>query len=35
MAYNSIEEETDSYLRKHRILELFEDLCTSICYDQP
>lgn len=27
--------ESDEYLRKHKILELFEDLTTIICYKQP
>mmetsp|Transcript_62963 Transcript_62963/g.73281 ORF Transcript_62963/g.73281 Transcript_62963/m.73281 type:complete len:134 (+) Transcript_62963:26-427(+) len=32
---NPFKQEADDYLRKHHILELFEDLCTSICYKQP
>eukprot|EP00930_Biecheleria_cincta_P000167 TRINITY_DN10034_c0_g1_i2.p2 TRINITY_DN10034_c0_g1~~TRINITY_DN10034_c0_g1_i2.p2 ORF type:complete len:123 (+),score=39.41 TRINITY_DN10034_c0_g1_i2:200-568(+) len=25
----------DEYLKRHRILELFNDLCSSVCYKQP
>ncbi|CAK9104322.1 EF-hand calcium-binding domain-containing protein 10 [Durusdinium trenchii] len=25
----------DEYLRKHRILELFSDLCASVCFHKP
>ena len=32
---NKIVDRAENYLRKHRINELFEDLCTSICYDKP
>ncbi len=28
-------EQADAYLRKHRIVDLFEDLCTKICFKQP
>ena len=28
-------EEAEKYLSKHRIIELFEDLCTTICFKQP
>ena len=32
---NALKEEADSYLRKHRIFELMEDLCSDLCYQQP
>ena len=32
---NELLREADEYLRKHKILELFEDLTTIICYKQP
>ncbi len=28
-------EECEEYLRKHKIKELFEDLCTEVAYKQP
>lgn len=27
--------QAEEYLRKHRIMELFEDLCTAVCYKKP
>lgn len=27
--------QAEQYLRKHHILELFEDLCTAVCYKKP
>ncbi|KRX10478.1 Dimerization-anchoring domain of cAMP-dependent protein kinase, regulatory subunit [Pseudocohnilembus persalinus] len=32
---NQLELEAQEYLRKNRINELFEDLCTEICFHQP
>ena len=32
---NELKDEAELYLRKHRIVELFEDLCTSVCFAQP
>ena len=32
---NELLREADEYLRKHKILELFEDMTTIICYKQP
>eukprot|EP01016_Furgasonia_blochmanni_P054005 TRINITY_DN8836_c0_g1_i5.p1 TRINITY_DN8836_c0_g1~~TRINITY_DN8836_c0_g1_i5.p1 ORF type:complete len:156 (+),score=32.87 TRINITY_DN8836_c0_g1_i5:162-629(+) len=32
---NKLKEDADEYLRKHHIIELFEDLCTAICFKQP
>ena len=32
---NELLRAADEYLRKHKILELFEDLTTIICYKQP
>ena len=32
---NEVLRDTDEYLRKHKILELFEDLTTLLCYKQP
>lgn len=32
---NELLREADDYLRNHKILELFEDLTTIICYKQP
>jgi len=29
---NELKDKADEYLRNHRIVELFEDLCTSICF---
>lgn len=29
---NALKEEADQYLRKHRIVELFEDLCSDLAY---
>lgn len=28
-------EKADHYVRQHRIIELFEDLCTAVAYEQP
>jgi len=28
-------EDADRYLSRHRVLELFEDLCTMLCYRRP
>ncbi len=32
---NPLKNQADEYLRKHRIVELFEDLCSDLCYEQP
>ena len=32
---NEVLREADEYLRKHKILELFEDLTTILAYKQP
>ena len=32
---NVLKQSADEYLRKHRIVELMEDLCSDLCYDQP
>ena len=32
---NSLKEGANDYLRKHRIVELMEDLCSDLCYEQP
>ena len=32
---NEVLQEADQYLRKHKILELFEDLTTILAYKQP
>jgi Glu-tRNA(Gln) amidotransferase subunit E-like FAD-binding protein len=32
---NILKENADEYLRKHRIIELMEDLCSDICFEQP
>ena len=32
---NQILQDADAYLRKHKIMELFEDLTTLLCYKQP
>ena len=32
---NEVLREADEYLRKHKILELFEDLTTILAYSQP
>ena len=32
---NELLRDADEYLRKHKILELFEDLTTILCYKQP
>jgi hypothetical protein len=32
---NELKTQADNYLREHRIVELFEDLCTSICFQKP
>ena len=29
---NELKNKADDYLRNHRIVELFEDLCTAICF---
>ena len=29
---NALKEGADEYLRKHRIVELMEDLCSDLCY---
>lgn len=34
-AHNSLKEGANDYLRKHRIIELMEDLCSDLCYEQP
>jgi hypothetical protein len=32
---NEVLNSADGYLRQHKILELFEDLTTLLCYKQP
>ena len=32
---NALKKSADEYLRKHRIIELMEDLCSDLCYEQP
>ena len=32
---NALKLAADDYLRKHRIIELMEDLCSDLCYEQP
>ncbi len=32
---NYLKDRADAYLRKHRVVELFEDLCSAICFKQP
>ena len=32
---NYLKEKAEEYLRKNRISELFEDLCTAICFKKP
>ncbi len=32
---NPLKNQADEYLRKHRIIELFEDLCSDLSYEQP
>ena len=32
---NALKQSADEYLRKHRIIELMEDLCSDLCYEQP
>ena len=32
---NELLRDADEYLRKHKVLELFEDLTTILCYKQP
>ena len=32
---NELLRDADEYLRKHKVLELFEDLCTILSYKQP
>ena len=34
-AHNSLKLSADEYLRKHRLVELMEDLCSDLCYEQP
>lgn len=34
-AENALKNQADEYLRKHRIIELMEDLCSDLCYEQP
>jgi hypothetical protein len=33
MSSNHVQERADLYLREHRISELFEDLCTALCFE--
>ena len=33
--HDQLKVKAEDYLRQHRIVELFEDLSTSICYHQP
>lgn len=35
MTDNALKKSADEYLRKHRIIELMEDLCSDLCYEQP
>ena len=32
---NALKLSADEYLRKHRLIELMEDLCSDLCYQQP
>ena len=32
---NPLKNKADEYLRKHRIIELMEDLCSDVCFEQP
>ena len=32
---NDLVKESDEYIRKHKLVELFEDLCTAVAYRQP
>lgn len=32
---NKLVNNAEEYLNKHRIVELFEDLCSSICFKKP
>ena len=32
---NNLVKEADEYIRKNRLVELFEDLCTAVAYRQP
>ncbi len=32
---NPLKNQAEEYLRKHRIIELFEDLCSDLSYEQP
>jgi hypothetical protein len=32
---NSLIEGAEDYIRQHQIMELFEDLCTLLTYEQP
>lgn len=32
---NVLKEKADEYLRKHRLIELMEDLCSDVCFEQP
>ena len=34
-AENALKDGAQDYLRKHRIIELMEDLCSDLCYEQP
>ena len=34
-AQNPLKDKADEYLRKHRIIELMEDLCSDVCFEQP
>ncbi len=35
MLFDKKRDECEGYLRKHKIKELFEDLCTAISYKRP
>jgi hypothetical protein len=35
MTDNALKQSADEYLRKHRLIELMEDLCSDLCYEQP
>lgn len=32
---NALKKQADEYLRKHRIVEIMEDLCSDLSYEQP
>ena len=32
---NALKDQAENYLRKHRIIELMEDLCSDLCFEQP